>query len=57
MSLDTSTLPDGTYDVRVFAEDTRGNIGTQTLVFQTANGSTAGVGVAAAERLGLERTQ
>ena len=37
---DTTTLADGTYQLLVFAEDTRGNIGTRTLTFRTANGRT-----------------
>jgi hypothetical protein len=56
-SLDTSALPDGTYQIEVFAEDTRGNIGTQTLVFQTANGSTVRGGRVAAGRLGPDLIQ
>ncbi len=39
-SFDTTALPDGHYNLEVIAEDTRGNIGTQTLAFQTANGVT-----------------
>jgi hypothetical protein len=37
-SFDTSGLPDGTYRLDVFAEDTRGNIGMRALDFRTANG-------------------
>ena len=40
-SFDTAKLPDGHYQLTVFAQDTRGNIGTQTLAFQTSNGVTA----------------
>ena len=36
--LDTSAGPDGRYQLKVFAGDTRGNVGTQTLSFTTANG-------------------
>lgn len=36
--LDTTTLPDGWYDLSVTALDTRGNIGTSVLRFRTANG-------------------
>jgi murein DD-endopeptidase MepM/ murein hydrolase activator NlpD len=36
-SLDTTALPDGTYQLTVSAEDTRANIGTLTIQVQVAN--------------------
>jgi hypothetical protein len=33
-------VPDGAYQLEVFAEDTRGHIGARTLDFVTANGVT-----------------
>jgi hypothetical protein len=40
--LDTSTLPDGRYDLRVAAYDTRRNLGTQAIALRTRNGVVAG---------------
>lgn len=45
-SLDTTTLPDGHYELDVIAEDTRGNIGSQAIQFQTANGVTGALTLA-----------
>jgi hypothetical protein len=39
-SFDTTGVPDGAYQLEVFAEDTRGHIGARTLDFVTANGVT-----------------
>ena len=39
-SFDTTGIPDGAYQLEVFAEDTRGHIGARTIDFVTANGVT-----------------
>ena len=39
-SFDTTSIPDGAYQLEVFAEDTRGHIGARTIGFVTANGVT-----------------
>jgi hypothetical protein len=41
-TFDTSTLPDGSYQLEVEASDTRGNVGTRTFAFRTVNGRTTG---------------
>ena len=38
--LDTTSLPDGRYQLTVYAENTRRHIGSTTFTFQTANGVT-----------------
>ena len=38
--LDTTSLPDGRYQLTVYAENTRRHIGSTMFTFQTANGVT-----------------
>lgn len=54
---DTSAGPDGRYLLHVYAEDTRGNIGTRTLEFTTANGVSVRSYPPAPARTGSDRPQ
>jgi murein DD-endopeptidase MepM/ murein hydrolase activator NlpD len=50
--LDTTSLPDGTYELHVYASDPRGNVGSAVVQIQTANGVN-GVAAPVGQRVGV----